>query len=93
MKYLILKRRHLELRKFLSNNNKTPKDFFIQMETVDKDEKGNLVPVRITAYKASPTRKLDLSFSSDGDPAEITIEMSVLQNEDGDVMDIIEIEE
>ena len=67
--------------------------FFIQMETVDKDEKGNLVPVRITAYKASPTRKLDLSFSSDGDPAEITIEMSVLQNEDGDVMDIIEIEE
>lgn len=47
------------------------------METVDKDEKGNLVPVRITAYKASPTRKLDLSFSSDGDPAEITIEMSV----------------
>lgn len=81
------------IKKISFNNNKTPKDFFIQMETVDKDEKGNLVPVRITAYKASPTRKLDLSFSSDGDPAEITIEMSVLQNEDGDVMDIIEIEE
>lgn len=81
------------IKKISFNNNKTPKDFFIQMETVDKDEKGNLVPVRITAYKASPTRKLDLSFSSDGEPAEITIEMSVLQNEDGDVMDIIEIEE
>ena len=81
------------IKKISFNNNKTPKDFFIQMETVDKDEKGNLVPVRITAYKASPTRKLDLSFSSDGEPAEITIEMSVLQNENGDVMDIIEIEE
>ena len=63
------------------------------METLDKNENGQLVPVRITAYKASPNRTLDLSFSSDGDPAEIEIELSVLQNEDGDVMDIIEITE
>ena len=81
------------VKKISFNNKKTPKDFFIQMETVDKDEKGNLVPVRITAYKASPNRTLDLSFSSDGDPAEIEIELSVLQNEDVDVMDIIEITE
>ena len=81
------------VKKISFNNKKTPKDFFIQMETVDKDEKGNLVPVRITAYKASPNRTLDLSFSSDGDPAEIEIELSVLQNEDGDVIDIIEITE
>lgn len=81
------------VKKISFNNKKTPKDFFIQMETVDKDEKGNLVPVRITAYKASPNRTLDLSFSSDGDPAEIEIELSVLQNEDGNVMDIIEITE
>ncbi|WP_368221459.1 hypothetical protein [Blautia wexlerae] len=81
------------VKKISFNNKKTPKDFFIQMETVDKDEKGNLVPVRITAYKASPNRTLDLSFSSDGDPAEIEIELSILQNEDGDVMDIIEITE
>lgn len=81
------------VKKISFNNKKTPKNFFIQMETVDKDEKGNLVPVRITAYKASPNRTLDLSFSSDGDPAEIEIELSVLQNEKGDVMDIIEITE
>ena len=81
------------VKKISFNNKKTPKDFFIQMETVDKDEQGKLVPVRITAYKASPNRTLDLSFSSDGDPAEIEIELSVLQNEDGDVMDIIEITE
>ena len=61
------------------------------METLDKNENGQLVPVRITAYKASPNRNLDLSFSSDGDPAEVTIEMSVLQDADGNVMDMIEI--
>ena len=81
------------VKKISFNNKKTPKDFFIQMETVDKDEKGKLVPLRITAYKASPNRTLDLTFASDGDPAEIEIELSVLQNEDGDVMDIIEITE
>ena len=81
------------VKKVSFNNKKIPKDFFVQMETVDKDEKGNLVPVRITAYKASPNRNIDLSFSSDGDPAEITVEMSCLTNEDGDVMDIIEITE
>lgn len=81
------------VKKISFNNKKTPKDFFIQMETVDKDENGNLVPLRITAYKASPNRNLDLSFSSDGDPAEVEIELSVLQNKDGDVMDIIEITE
>lgn len=81
------------IKKVSFNNKKTPKDFFVQMETVDKNEKGELIPVRLTAYKASPNRKLDLSFSSDGDPAEVTIEMTCLTDEDGNVMDIIEIEE
>lgn len=79
------------IKKISFNNKKTPKDFFIQMETVDKDEKGNLVPVRITAYKASPQRNLDLTFASDGDPAEIEISLDCLTDENGEVMDIIEI--
>ena len=79
------------VKKISFNNKKTPKDFFIQMETVDKDEKGNLVPVRITAYKASPQRNLDLTFASDGDPAEIEISLDCLTDENGEVMDIIEI--
>lgn len=79
------------IKKISFNNKKTPKDFFIQMETVDKDEKGNLVPVRITAYKASAQRNLDLTFASDGDPAEIEISLDCLTDENGEVMDIIEI--
>ena len=79
------------VKKISFNNKKTPKDFFIQMETVDKDEKGKLVPLRITAYKASPQRNLDLTFASDGDPAEIEISLDCLTDENGEVMDIIEI--
>lgn len=81
------------VKKVSFNNKKVPKDFFIQMSTLDKNEKGEQVPMRITAYKASPQRNLDLSFSSDGDPAEIEITCDCLTNEDGDVLDIIEITE
>lgn len=73
------------------NNKKVPKDFYIQMSTLDKNEQGELIPMRITAYKASPQRSLDLSFSSEGDPAEITITCDCLVDENGDVLDMIEI--
>lgn len=79
------------VKKVSFNNKKIPKDFHIQMSTLDKNEQGELVPMRITAYKASPQRSLDLSFSSEGDPAEITITMECLEDENGDVLDMIEI--
>ena len=47
--------------------------------------------MRITCYKGSPQRKLDLSFASDGDPAEITITLDALVDENGDVLDMIEV--
>lgn len=73
------------------NNKKVPKYFYIQMSTLDKNENGELIPMRITAYKASPQRSLDLSFSSEGDPAEITITCDALTDENEDVLDMIEI--
>lgn len=73
------------------NDEKIPKDFYIQMSTLDKNEDGELVPMRITAYKASPQRNLDLTFSSDGDPAEITITCDALKDKNGEVLDMIEI--
>ena len=79
------------VKKVSFNNKKTPKDFFVQMSTLDKNEDGELIPMRITAYKASPERKLDLSFSSDGEPAEITITCTCLVDDEGNVMDMIEI--
>lgn len=73
------------------NNKKVPKYFYVQMSTVDKDENGELVPMRITCYKGCPQRSLDLSFSSSGDPSEITITLDALTDENGDVLDMIEI--
>ena len=75
------------------NNKKVPKYFWIQMSTLDKAEDGTLVPVRITAYKATPQRNLELSFSSEGEPASITLTIDCLEDKDGNVLDIIEIEE
>lgn len=79
------------VKKITFNNKKVPKFFYVQMSTVDKDENGDLVPMRITCYKGCPQRSLDLSFSSTGDPSEITITMDALMDENGDVLDMIEI--
>ena len=61
-----LEKKETGVKKVSFNNKKVPKDFYIQMSTLDRNEDGELVPMRITAYKASPQRSLDLSFSSDG---------------------------
>lgn len=79
------------VKKVSFNNKKVPKYFYVQMSTLDKDENGELVPMRITCYKGSPQRNLDLSFSSTGDPAEITITLDALMDENDDVLDMIEI--
>lgn len=79
------------VKKVSFNNKKIPKYFYIQMSTLDKNENGELVPMRITAYKASPQRNLELSFASDGDPAEITITCDALTDKDDNVLDMIEI--
>jgi len=55
------------------NNKKIPQDYFITMSTLDKDEVGVLTPFIMIAYKASVQRDFELSFSSEGDPATITL--------------------
>lgn len=60
------------VKKISFNNKKVPKDYFITMSTVDKDENGLLTPFKITAYKATIQRNFELSFSSEGDPASVT---------------------
>ena len=78
------------LKKVSFNNKKVPKDYFITMNTVEKDEEGTLTPYIITAYKAAIERNLELSFSSEGDPASLTITFNLLADKDGNVMDIME---
>lgn len=75
------------------NNKKLPKDYYITQRTLDKDEEGNFAPFLMTAYKASIQRSFDLSFSSEGDPASVTLTFDLMEDKDGNVMDIIELED
>lgn len=64
------------VKKITFNNKKLPKDYYITMRTLDKDEDGVLTPFLITAYKATIQRSFDLSFSSTGDPASVTLTLT-----------------
>ena len=81
------------INKVTINNTKLPKDLTISMETLDKDVEGNLVPFIMNIYKATIQRSIDLSFSSEGDPATISLTFDCLQDDDGNVLDFIEITE
>lgn len=73
------------------NNNKLPKDYYITMQTLDKDEEGVLTPFLMTAYKATIQRNFELSFSSEGDPATVTLNFDLMEDKDGNILDFIEI--
>lgn len=72
------------------NNKKTPKAYYIEMSTLDKDENEVLTPFIMTAYKAVPQRDFELSFSSEGDPATLTLNFDLAADKDGNVLDIVE---
>lgn len=75
------------------NNKNLPKDYFITMSTLDKDEEGAMTPFLMTAYKASIQRTFELSFSSEGDPASVTLTFDLLEDKNGNVLDFVEITE
>ena len=72
-------------------NSKVPKDYFITMKTLDKDEDGVLTPYLITAYKATVQRTWELSFTSEGDPASVTVTFDLLEDKNGNIVDMIEL--
>ena len=78
------------VKKVSFNNKKVPKDYYITMSTLDKGEDDSLTPFIMTAYKASIQRIFELSFSSEGDPASVTITFDLLEDKNGNVLDMIE---
>lgn len=79
------------VKKISFNNKKLPKDYYITQKTVDKDEEGVLTPFIMTAYKATIQRNFELSFSSEGDPASVTLTFDLMEDKDGNVFDMIEL--
>ena len=74
------------VKKVSFNKNKVPKDYFITQYTLDKGEDDSLTPFIMTAYKASIQRNFELSFSSEGDPATVTITFDLLEDKNGNVL-------
>ena len=79
------------VKKIAFNNSRLPKDYYITMSTVDKDENGLLTPFKIIAYKATINRNFELSFSSEGDPSEVELSFSLMEDKDGNVLDMVEL--
>lgn len=73
------------------NNKNLPKDYFITMQTLDKNEEGIFTPFIMTAYKATIQRNFELSFSSEGDPASVTLTFDLMEDKDGNIFDMVEI--
>ena len=81
------------VKKITFNNDKLPQDYFITMHTLDKDEKGTLTPFLMTAYKATIQRSFELSFTSEGDPASVTLTFDLMEDADKNIFDMVEIDE
>lgn len=79
------------VKKISFNNKKLPRDYYITMSTLDKDENGLLTPFRIVAYKATIQRNFELSFSSEGDPVSVTATFDLMEDKDGNILDFIEL--
>lgn len=71
------------------NNKKLPKDYYITQKTLDKDEYGVMSPFLITAYKAAIQRNFELSFSSEGDPASVTLTFDLMEDKEGNILDMV----
>lgn len=79
------------VKKVSFNNKKLPKDYYITMKTVDKDEEGLLTPFVMTAYKATIQRNIELSFSSEGDPGAVSLSFDLCEDKDGNIFDMVEL--
>jgi len=66
------------------------KDYFITLETAEKDDVGVIIPLDIICYKCTPKRTFEIATSSEGDPVTVKLEFDILTDADGKVVDMIE---
>ena len=86
--YMVVK--DADVKRISFNNKQVPPDYFITMSTLDKNEDGELTPFIMTAYKATIQRNFELSFSSEGDPASVTLTFDLLEDKEGNILDLVE---
>lgn len=75
------------------NNSKLPKAYYIAMNTYNKGFNNEIIPYQYIFYKAVPQRKFDLSQSSEGDPMKVTLTFDLMEDAEGNYVDMIEVTE
>jgi len=70
-----------------------PKDFVAYGSTLYKTEGGEEAPYKWIAYKCHPQNALEISFANTGDPATLTVACDLLADSDGNIIDMLLIEE
>lgn len=81
------------VKKITFNDKKNPLDYYITMNTSEKDEDGVITAKKIVIYKGKPTKSLSLSYSSEGDPISVSMTISCLRDKDGNIIDMVELED
>ncbi len=70
-----------------------PKAVTIYGETVSRTEDDQIVSQRLVAYKATPQQNASWSYSNSGDPTSLSITFDLLVNSDGQMLDLLTIED
>lgn len=86
-----MEQKYYGVKKISFNNSNMSRAYHIQMLTTSKNEDGEQIPVRLIAYKAIPKREMGLSFSSDGEPMEVSMSFECFEDDNGDVLSIAEV--
>lgn len=82
--------RTANVKRVVINDTRTPKAYYIEASTLDKDEDDVLTPFIMTAYKAVPQRNFEISLSSTGDPVTISLVFDLMADKAGNVFDMVE---
>lgn len=78
------------INKISINDAQSPQDYYVTYNTVEKDEEGIITAYTTTGYKCKPSKTADLSYSSTGDPATLTITFNCLTDKNGNLLDMVE---
>ena len=70
-----------------------PKALTIDADTVYKTEGDKILPAVLRVYKCQPQSQFTLAHANTGDPGTITLTCDLMEDEDGNMLDIIMVEE
>lgn len=65
-----------------------PKAFTIYGDTYMKTEDDDILPYRLTVYKAVPQPNMTLSFANNGDPGTVTLTLDLMEDKNHNMVDL-----